>query len=249
MVGHLLLRGMVVGLVAGLLAFGFAKIFGEPQIDYAIGFEEHSHSPHSHRHGGEAAPEPEPVSRATQAGLGLFTALVIYGAALGGLFSLAFAFANGRTGAIHPRILAGLLAVVGFVALVLVPQLKYPANPPAIGSAETIVWRTQLFLLMLLASSIGAALAVWIARQVVVSYGIFDASIAAVLGFLLVVTIAGWVLPAVDEVPATFSASVLWRFRLASLGIHAVLWGVLGLLFGLCAEQSSRRRFRLIKPI
>ncbi len=33
MVGALLLRGMLVGLFAGLLAFGFAKTFGEPQVD------------------------------------------------------------------------------------------------------------------------------------------------------------------------------------------------------------------------
>ena len=36
MTGHLLVRGMLVGLLAGVLAFGFAKTFGEPQIDKAI---------------------------------------------------------------------------------------------------------------------------------------------------------------------------------------------------------------------
>ena len=40
MVGALLLRGMLVGVVAGLLAFGFAEIFGEPQVEHAIAFEE-----------------------------------------------------------------------------------------------------------------------------------------------------------------------------------------------------------------
>jgi Probable cobalt transporter subunit (CbtA) len=30
---------MLVGLVAGLLVFGFGKVFGEPQVDRAIGFE------------------------------------------------------------------------------------------------------------------------------------------------------------------------------------------------------------------
>ncbi len=39
MVGNLLLRGMLVGVLAGLLAFGFARIFGEPQVDRAIAFE------------------------------------------------------------------------------------------------------------------------------------------------------------------------------------------------------------------
>ena len=35
----LLIRGMVVGVIAGLLGFGVAKIFGEPQVDRAIAFE------------------------------------------------------------------------------------------------------------------------------------------------------------------------------------------------------------------
>jgi Probable cobalt transporter subunit (CbtA) len=63
MVGNLLLRGMLVGVFAGLLAFGFAKIFGEPQFDRAIAFEEQMNQAK-----GEA-PEPELVSRETQAGL------------------------------------------------------------------------------------------------------------------------------------------------------------------------------------
>ena len=40
MVRTLLVRGMLVGLVAGLLAFGVGRLFGEPQVDRAIGFEE-----------------------------------------------------------------------------------------------------------------------------------------------------------------------------------------------------------------
>ena len=39
MAGTLLLRGMLVGIVAGLLCFGFLKIVGEPQVDRAIAFE------------------------------------------------------------------------------------------------------------------------------------------------------------------------------------------------------------------
>jgi hypothetical protein len=39
-------------------------------------------------------------------------------------------------------------------------------------------------------------------------------------------------LPPVDEVPVNFPASVLWNFRLASIGARAVLWAALGLAFG-----------------
>jgi putative cobalt transporter subunit CbtA len=39
MVRALLVRGMLVGIVAGLLSFGFLKVYGEPQVDRAIAFE------------------------------------------------------------------------------------------------------------------------------------------------------------------------------------------------------------------
>ncbi len=40
MVRDLLIRGMIAGFVAGILCFGVGKMFGEPQVDRAIAFEE-----------------------------------------------------------------------------------------------------------------------------------------------------------------------------------------------------------------
>src|SRR5271154_6565699 len=119
MVRTLLIRGMVVGIVAGLLAFGFAKVFGEPQVDRAIAFETKMDQAK-----GEA-PEPELVSRHVQSTIGLLTGVLVYGTAIGGLFALVFAYASGRVGRIGPRGLAALLALAGFVAIILVPGLKY----------------------------------------------------------------------------------------------------------------------------
>src|SRR5215472_14518922 len=111
MVGALLVRGMLVGLVAGLLAFGLAKIVGEPQVDKAIAFETQMDKAK-----GEA-PEPELVSRAVQSTIGLLTGVVVYGTAFGGLFALVFAYASGRMGQLGPRELAALLALAGFIAI------------------------------------------------------------------------------------------------------------------------------------
>ena len=44
-------------------------------------------------------------------------------------------------------------------------------------------------------------------------------------------------LPEINEVPEAFSAVVLWRFRLASFGLQAIVWATLGLLFGFLAER------------
>jgi hypothetical protein len=250
MVGSLLLRGMLVGLLAGLFAFGVARVFGEPAVDRAIAFEEqHEQAAPPHGHGGEAQASAQGhdeaealVSRPTQAGIGLATGVLVYGAALGGLFALAFAFVYGRLGPLGARPTALLLALGGFVALVVVPGLKYPANPPAVGSAETIGARTALYFGMLVLSLVVAVGAGMLARALWARLGGWNAAVVAGLAFIVVIAAAQAALPAVNEVPEGFSADVLWNFRVAWLGMQAVLWTGLGLGFGLAAERVVGER-------
>ena len=237
MVGNLLLRGMLVGVLAGLLAFGFARIFGEPQVDRAIAFEEQMSQ------GKGELPEPQLVSRETQAGLGLFTGVIVYSAAVGGLFSLVFAFVYGRVGRFGPRATAALLALGGFVAIALVPSLKYPANPPSVGNPETIGLRTELFFVMLVISVASLVLAVALARRLWAHYGAWNATLIAGATFFIVIAIVQYALPEINEVPEQFSAVVLWRFRVAALGVQVVLWTTIGLLFGGLTERSFAERF------
>jgi predicted cobalt transporter CbtA len=230
----LLVRGMLVGLVAGLLALGFASWFGEPQVDQAIGFEDaRAIAP------GEQ-PAAAPVSRGIQRTLGLATAVGAYGVALGGMFGLAFAIAWGRVGRFGARATAGLLALAGFVIVELVPFLKYPANPPAIGDPDTIGRRTGLYLMMIAISAVVAGLSLWFGRQVAPRLGNWNATLLALGLFLVLITIAQIGMPPVNEVPPGFPATVLWRFRLASLGTQAVMWTTFGLLFGALTERSLR---------
>jgi predicted cobalt transporter CbtA len=244
MIRDLLVRGMLVGILAGLLSFGFARVFGEPQVDLAIAFEG---AAHHHDHAAEsAAPaaeadEPELVSRSVQAGLGLFTGVVLYSAAFGGLFALAFAIAWGRVGALDARSLAALLTVLGFVVLVLVPALKYPANPPAVGDPETIGMRTALFWTMLLGSLCAAFASAALRAALLNSLGAWNATLVAGVAFVVLATGLMALLPAVNEVPEEFPASLLWRFRLASFGTQAVMWATIGIVFGALTHRSLAR--------
>jgi predicted cobalt transporter CbtA len=231
MVGALLVRGMLAGLLAGLLAFGFARTFGEPQVERAITFEAQH----------ESADEPQPVSRETQRGVGLFVGVVVYGAAFGGLFALVFSLVHNRLGPLSPRATSLLLAFAAFLTLVLIPTIKYPASPPAVGAPETITLRTRLFFLMIFGAIAAAFVAVRLAQGLARRLGSWNAGIVGGAVFLVFVAALIVLMPSVDEVPADFPATVLWRFRLASLGTEAVIWTVLGLAFGALSERLLAR--------
>ncbi len=260
---NLLLRGMLVGLVAGILCFLFLRIAGEPHVERAIAFEEarsvaagpeasepamaagHDHhmagaaaGPAGHSHGdGEAAL----VSRTTQAGLGLFTATAVYGAALGGLFSLAFALVYGRWETLGPRGTSALLALVGFVALYLVPYFKYTPNPPAVGNADTIGIRTGLHLTLLVISLACMIGAIILRTRLAPTYGRWNATILAGAAYFAAMVAVGVLMPGIHEVPDTFPATTLWGFRIASLGGQAILWAVIGLGFGFLSHRVTLR--------
>ncbi|MGF6837941.1 putative cobalt transporter CbtA [Paraburkholderia youngii] len=236
MVGKLLVRGMLAGIVAGLLTFALARIVGEPQVGQAISFEEKAAAAR-----GEA-PEPEIVSRETQAGLGLLTGVVTYGAAFGGLFSLVFAYAYGRAGSLSVRALSAWLALGAFIAIVVVPNIKYPANPPSVGDPDTIGARTGLFFLMIAISLATMVFSLKVRRRAAAKLGAWNGSIVAGLVFVAIIAAVQLSMPVINEVPATFPAVLLWKFRVAAIGMQVVMWTTIGLLFGAMVERSAFMR-------
>jgi uncharacterized membrane protein YidH (DUF202 family) len=236
MLRTLLIWGLLAGLCGGLLATGFAEIAGEPKVDQAIAFEAQQY-----RAAGEA-PEPVLVSRDLQKSAGLLTASLVYGLALGGIFAIVFAVAYGRVGRASPARTALALAAGAFVVLYLVPFLKYPANPPSVGEADTIGRRTELYVLMV-AISVLAAVAATRLRAALRQR--LDGSVAtglAVALYLVVVFLAGLAMPGVDEVPRTFPAPTLWGFRVASAGMQLTMWTTLGLVFAVAAQRVMTRQ-------
>ncbi len=231
MVRGLLIRGMLVGLAAGVLAFFFAKVFGEPQIDKAIAFEAATSPP-----SGEAPL----VSRGMQSSLGLLTGTVVYATALGGIFALVFATAYGRIGHARPRVTAATLALVGFTVIILVPFTKYPSNPPAVGNDETIGYRTKIFFVMIAISVFAAIAALRLGRDFVRRFGAWNGVLAAVGAFIVLIALGELLMPSLDEIPKDFPTSVIWHFRVATLGIHTVIWATLGLGFGAAAQRLLR---------
>jgi hypothetical protein len=235
----LLIRGLLVGLAAGLLAFLVAHTIGEPQIRKAINFENHREAvalarvdPHAHLAAGQ-----ELVSRHVQSTFGLLLGNVVLSIALGGLFALAFAFAYARIGAFSARATAAILALGAYLTITVAPFTKYPANPPSIGNPDTIGRRTVLFFAMIAISVSAGVAAARIRGALKARLGPWNAAICALAAFVALIVAAELILPPVHETPPGFPADVLFRFRQASLLINATIWTTLGLGFGALAER------------
>jgi predicted cobalt transporter CbtA len=233
-VRSLLVRGMIAGLLAGLLYAILAYVVGEPPVDQAIAFEDRMAAA-----AGET-PGPELVSRGVQSTVGLTVAAEVYGVAIGGIFALVFAMAQGRVGRLGPRGTAAVLALLGFATVYAVPFLKYPANPPASSLGDTIGQRTGLYVLMVALSVALGVASVVLRERLLARLGGWNATLVAAAGYAVGVGVVMALLPTIAETPADFPATVLYDFRLASFGGQLVLWAALGLVFGALVERAGR---------
>jgi hypothetical protein len=129
----------------------------------------------------------------------------------------------------------------------LVPFLKYPATPPAVGSGDTIGDRTASFFGFVLLSVAFAAFSSLLAVRLAADIGAYAGVVTGAGLYLVVMVVAGLLMPTVNEVGA-FPADELWYFRVSSLLTLATLWGVIGVgLTGLVTRlhgQASAVRAR-----
>ncbi|WP_405386449.1 CbtA family protein [Streptomyces sp. NBC_01102] len=227
----LLIRGMLAGLLAGALALAVAYFLGESRVDAAIALEEAQAHTHAHEHGEEL------VTRTMQATGGLATGVLVFGVAVGGIAALVFCYALGRIGSFGPRATAALVAGGALLTVYVVPFLKYPANPPAVGNPDTIGQRTGLFFLMVALSVLLAVAAVITGKRLAPQLGNWNTTITVGGAYVLLVGLAYVFLPSFNEVGADFPASLLWEFRLATLAVQATLWVSFGLVFGYLTER------------
>jgi predicted cobalt transporter CbtA len=138
--------------------------------------------------------------------------------------------------------LSAWLALGAFIALAVVPNLKYPANPPAVGDPETIGTRTGLFFLMIAISLAAMVFSLKVRRRVGAKLGAWNGSIVAGLVFVVIIAAVQLSMPTFNEVPEGFPAALLWKFRVAALGMQAIMWTTIGLLFGALVERGAFMR-------
>ena len=236
---------VLAGLLAGFVASVLLTFTAEPVIDQAIALEEshHSDTAADDHHGAaeDKGGDTELVSRNQQKGVGRFAAYSLGGAAYGVLFGIGFLALRrrpgGADGAFRHALLAGGLMATAFTVM---PFLKYPPNPPAVGDPATISERQWKYLALIFLSLVVLAAAArlstrlrerrWVDHERLIAVGI-----AAVvpLGVLCAA------LPPYSD-PIDFPANLLWRFRIATLGGNLLLWSVLAVTFGAAAVRRER---------
>jgi predicted cobalt transporter CbtA len=220
---RLLKLGAVAGLVGGVALALFLRLVGEGPINDAIALER------SRAAAGTA--HDELYTRAAQQ-IGGMLGAAVFGVCAGVVLTVVFALVRHRLTARDDWRRAITVAATAFITIALVPFLKYPANPPAVGNPDTINERTALYLVMV-AWSVVATWAAWrLSRWLRVQGHAEYRRVPIVLAAWAVIVAVGYIVlpgsPDAVDAPAT----LVWRFRAAALGGQALFWSATGLTLG-----------------
>jgi predicted cobalt transporter CbtA len=229
-----IIGAVFAGMLAGLLASVLLTFTAEPVIDQAIALEESHHAAGEHN----APVEPEIVSRSQQKGFGRFAAYGLGGGAYGVIFGIAFlSLRRGAGDAWRRALLAGALVAGAFTVM---PFIKYPPNPPAVGDPATIAERQWKYLALIFLSLVVLAGAARLSGRLRERQWLDDERLIAVgLAIVVPLGLVLALLPPFSD-PIEVPANLVWRFRIASLGGNLLLWAVLAVTFGAAAVRRER---------
>ena len=217
-----LISGALAGTIHGVVNFAIV----EPYLDQAIGIENQNLFA-SGEEENTAQFWAEHESYRIWQKSGQVLAGMILGIAMGSLFGIIYALSRnslpGKNDVTKTVILAGIM----WITIYLIPFLKYPANPPTVGDAETVVLRSILYISFIAISGIGALVFYKLSQKLQ-----SDKKYLGILGYVTFIVIAFFVMPEnPDEVTAPMN--LVNEFRLMSvLGVTS-FWISVGFILGL----------------
>lgn len=227
---RIILRGALSGLVAGVLGFIFARIFAEPliskSVNYEYGRDTVVNALNKAAHRPLAAPDADVFSRDIQSTIGVASGIIAFSVAMGALVAVAYLVLHGRFTP-RPSRLAWLIAGLGFLGVYLLPFVKYPANPPAIGHPFTITTRGQLYLALVGCSLFLLGLAAYLAVKLRHKAGGLRAVLIAAVSFLVAYAILiGW-MPSLGDLAANVAASGQFGYARAATETPQPIFNIL----------------------
>lgn len=236
-------RALMVGALVGVVLAVYLWAVVEPVIDDAIALEEQmaaqaegdADDGHSHSHDDEEAL----FSRSAQV-VGGMVAGVIYSVVFAGAFGVVLAAVRHRIPAGSDFARSVWLSAVAFGVLGLMPALKYPATPPAVGDGDTVNERTVQYLVLLAV----CVLVAWSLTRLsgVLRQHMDDPVRTAVVATATVAAyaIVLLVLPASpDSIDPAVPAALVWDFRVRSLGGIALMWAGVGIGTGVALSRIT----------
>jgi hypothetical protein len=216
---RIVLRGALAGVIAGVLGFVFARIFAEPVINKAIDYESGRGdilAKLNQAAGRPVVPDgPEIFSRTIQSSTGIATGIIAFSAAMGALVAVAYIVLHGRVH-VRPRNLAWMIAAFGFFGVYMLPFVKYPANPPAIGHTFSIATHGQLYLTMVASSLVLLGLAVLLYRVLMRRFSTAAATVLSAIAFLVAFGLLIGLLPSLGDLSANVNATHQFGFDRAA---------------------------------
>jgi predicted cobalt transporter CbtA len=152
---------------------------------------------------------------------------------LGALFGIVFVYGrnlllpHSNSNVKKALILAGIMWFVLF----LVPALKYPANPPAVGDPDTIYYRESLYIGLLAISGFSALGLALLYRMLGNRTNNKNRIIIVPVIYAAIIVGAFLVLPPNPD-KITAPADLVQGFRIASAFTMTIFWGLLGITLG-----------------
>jgi len=215
---------LLSGIIAGVILAGVNYFVAEPFIDQAIGIEVDNSIA-----SGEVVDFDELSSYRVWQKEGTFAAGAFLGLTYGAILGIVYVISRKYLPSSDDRKKALILAAIMCLSLYVVPFIKYPANPPAVGDPETIGLRDSLYTSYQLASgliALGVSILMYKLRRIGYSKYVI---IVIYLG--LVASIYA-IFPAnPDEITAPMD--LVNAFRAVTFGTMVMFYLVLGIIFGI----------------
>lgn len=174
---------------------------------------------------------------------GSIVAGAVLGMSYGSLLGLVFAYGrNSLPGSTNIKKALVLAAIMWFTLYVVV-ELKYPANPPAVGDHATIGLRQSLWVAMIAISGL-SALGLAIARRWMKG----AANFAAPIAYATIVTAAFAALPANPDA-ITAPMDLVNGFRVASGATMTIFWLAMGAILGVLWDRTKPHETAKVKAV
>lgn len=219
---------LLSGVIAGVILAGVNYFVAEPFIDQAIGIEVDNSIA-----SGEVVDFDELSSYRVWQKEGTFAAGAFLGLTYGAILGIVYVISRKYLPSSDDRKKALILAAIMCLSLYVVPFIKYPANPPAVGDPETIGLRDSLYTSYQLASGL-IALGVTILMYKLRRIGYIKYVIPVI--YLGLVASIYAIFPAnPDEITAPMD--LVNAFRAVTFGTMVLFYLVLGTIFGIMWDK------------